>query len=124
MLFRGIVIFSLLLLSLTIIGTLQANGQQIKFTTLTTKDGLSSNSVNNIVKDKFGLIWIATRDGLNRYDGKEFKVYRLGGDSRTGFGSKEINVMREDPRGNFWVGTMGGGLYRYGQASRLFPQLQ
>ncbi|WP_175403975.1 hybrid sensor histidine kinase/response regulator transcription factor [Mucilaginibacter sp. PPCGB 2223] len=90
-----------------------AVAQQIKFTNLSTKDGMSSNSVNSIVKDKFGLIWIATLDGLNRYDGKDFKVYRLGGAPKTGFGAKEINVIREDNFGTLWVGTMGGGLYEY-----------
>jgi signal transduction histidine kinase/ligand-binding sensor domain-containing protein/CheY-like chemotaxis protein/AraC-like DNA-binding protein len=90
-----------------------AVGQQIKFTNLSTKDGMSSNSVNGVVKDKFGLVWIATLDGLNRYDGKDFKVYRLGGAPKTGFGAKEINVIREDNFGTLWVGTMGGGLYEY-----------
>lgn len=101
------------LFSCFIIPSLQCAAQQIKFTMLTTKDGLSSNSVNSIIKDRFGLIWIATLDGLNRYDGKECKVYRLGGAPRTELGSKEINVELEDTRGNLWVGTMGGGLYRY-----------
>jgi ligand-binding sensor domain-containing protein len=90
-----------------------SSAQQIKFTYLSTRDGMSSNSVNGVVKDKFGLMWIATLDGLNRYDGKDFKVYRLGGAPQTSFGSKEINVIHEDKIGNLWVGTMGGGLYEY-----------
>jgi len=94
------------------IGT-DAAAQQIKFTNLSTKDGMSSNSVNGVIKDKFGLMWIATLDGLNRYDGKDFKVYRLGGAQKTGLGTKEINVIREDNLGTLWVGTMGGGLYQY-----------
>ena len=108
--FLGAMIIGLLVLFTTIeLGW----AQQIKFTNLSTKDGMSSNSINGVVKDKYGLIWIATRDGLNRYDGKGFKVYRLGGAPKTGFGSKEINVIHEDPTGKLWVGTMGGGLYAY-----------
>lgn len=114
---RRLYVSLLLILSL---GSVPALAQQIKFTALTTKDGLSSNSVNSVIRDKFGLIWIATRDGLNRYDGKEFKVYRLGGAPGTGFGSKEINVIKEDCDGNLWVGTMGGGLFRYDRQHDTF----
>ena len=111
-------------LSIITTGCLQALAQQFKFTALTTKDGLSSNTVNSIVRDKFGLIWIATRDGLNRYDGKEFKVYRLGGALGGGFGSKEINVIKEDCGGTLWVGTMGGGLFRYDRQHDTFRNFE
>ena len=109
----GFLLSSWIVFFVNIAAGTKAVAQQIKFTNLSTKDGMSSNSVNGVVKDKFGLMWIATLDGLNRYDGKDFKVYRLGGAPNTGFGSKEINVIQEDKLGTLWVGTMGGGLFMY-----------
>jgi AraC family transcriptional regulator, chitin signaling transcriptional activator len=46
------------------------------FERITTREGLSNSSVNNIIQDRKGFIWIATYGGLNKYDGKTFKVYR------------------------------------------------
>jgi ligand-binding sensor domain-containing protein len=54
-----------------------ANAQQkIKFTHLTTDDGLSQSTARCILKDKYGFIWFGTYDGLNRYDGYNFTIYR------------------------------------------------
>src|SRR5215216_538839 len=49
---------------------------KVKFTHLTNLDGLSQSTVQAIVKDKYGFMWFGTQDGLNRYDGYNFKVYR------------------------------------------------
>ena len=51
--------------------------QQISFSSLTTDDGLSQISVNDIYIDEFGAIWIGTREGLNRYDGNGIETYKL-----------------------------------------------
>jgi len=48
------------------------------FYNITTEDGLSSNLINDITQDSLGYIWIATNDGLNRYDGNNFKVFKSG----------------------------------------------
>ena len=50
--------------------------QSIHFNHLTTEDGLSNNNVYDIIQDKLGFIWFATDDGLNRFDGYDFKIYR------------------------------------------------
>ena len=62
-----------------------AQSEQVKFTVLTAKDGLSSNTVNAILKDRYGLLWIATEEGLNKYDGHSFKSYQLGSAKTAGF---------------------------------------
>ena len=51
-------------------------GQALNFHLLNVENGLSSNSINDIVQDSLGFIWIATEDGLNRYDGSEFLKFR------------------------------------------------
>src|SRR5690242_14679567 len=48
----------------------------VKFTHLTNLDGLSQSIVQTIIKDRYGFMWFGTQDGLNRYDGYKFKVYR------------------------------------------------
>src|SRR4051812_2721355 len=55
------------------IATAQPN---IEFAHLTINEGLSQNTINCILKDKLGYLWFGTQDGLNRYDGSHFKIYK------------------------------------------------
>ncbi|SFC21844.1 Signal transduction histidine kinase [Zunongwangia mangrovi] len=54
------------------------NTPAFHFYTITTENGLSSNLINDIKQDSLGYIWIATNDGLNRYDGNNFKIFKSG----------------------------------------------
>ncbi|UOE46215.1 ATP-binding protein [Mucilaginibacter sp. SMC90] len=105
----------------TVIG-IQVNAQKpnLKFTALTTKQGLMGNAVNAIVKDVSGMIWIGTSESLNRYDGKRFKVYSLGTKRQVEPGSNEISSISMDRTGTMWVGTIGFGLYYYDRAADVF----
>ncbi|MBZ0179276.1 MAG: SpoIIE family protein phosphatase [Melioribacteraceae bacterium] len=71
-------------------------------------DGLSSSSFNpfqNIYQDQFGFMWIGTTDGLNRYDGYDFVIYKnIPGDS-TSLPNSNIQTINEDADGNLWIGT-------------------
>lgn len=53
-----------------------ARPSDLKFTHLTTNDGLSQGTITEILQDRRGFMWFATRDGLNRYDGNAFVVYK------------------------------------------------
>lgn len=86
-------------------------GQPIRFTVLTSHNGLLSNTVNAITKDRYGFLWFATADGLDRFDGMTHRTYRLDPAGKPGYRSKEVTCMYEDGAGRFWVGTMGAGLY-------------
>ena len=82
------------------------------FDHLTISDGLSHNTIYCIIQDQAGYIWIGTQDGLNKYDGYSFEVYRsydLANNS-TGFIGKNISSLFEDTKGNLWVGTKKRGI--------------
>ena len=85
----------------------------INFSALSVRNGLSSNTVNDILKDKYGYIWFATEDGLNRFDGKDFTIYRYNYNDTTSLQSNVINCLYEDKNGFLWIGTNGGSLSKY-----------
>ncbi|MEW5797570.1 MAG: two-component regulator propeller domain-containing protein [Bacteroidota bacterium] len=88
-----------------------AQPQQFRFNRLTVEDGLSSNIVNSIIQDRYGFIWIGTKDGLNRYDGKSIKAYRNRGQDSTWLWRSEVTSLAEDGDGNLWIAA--GILHRY-----------
>lgn len=96
----------------------------MNFTAFTTKNGLSSNTINAIVKDRYGLMWFATTDGLNRFDGTSFTVYRHRDGDSTSLSSNEILSLYEDKRGILWIGTAGGSLVYYDRKLDQFHRYQ
>ena len=57
--------------------SLFSQSNKLHFSSLTSKDGLSSNIVRAILKDRYGLLWFATEDGLNKFDGNSFTTTGL-----------------------------------------------
>ena len=80
----------------------------------TTENGLTSSLVNYIFEDRKGLIWIATEDGLNKYDGVKITSYRHKEDDDTSLASNYVSTLIEDAQGNLIVSTYSGlQLYRH-----------
>ncbi len=73
---------------------------------LQVEDGLSQNMVYCVIQDRDDYIWIGTQDGLNRYDGNSFKVYKKTDGS--GLFNDGVCSLNEDHDGNIWVGTIAG----------------
>ena len=92
---------------------LHAQPGDIKFERLSLQDGLSQSTVRCIYQDSRGFIWIGTQDGLNRYDGYHFKVYKHDPNDSTSMSSSIIYSICEDQEGNLWIGTGGGGLNKF-----------
>lgn len=88
-------------------------GQNIKFKTLSTADGMSNNSVNDIVSDKDGVLWIATWDGLNLYDGYNFNIFNHIQNDSTSISSNKIRQLIKDSSGDIWVLTNNESISKY-----------
>ena len=85
----------------------------------TVEQGLPSDYVNCIIQDRFGFIWIGTRDGLCRYDGYQFKIFRSSLPGKGALTYGDINCIYEDRTGTLWIGTFTG-LNKYNRVNDTF----
>ncbi|HSO85414.1 MAG TPA: two-component regulator propeller domain-containing protein, partial [Draconibacterium sp.] len=91
---------------------LQAQNRQLTFERITAEQGLTSNRINGIVQDKEGFIWIATNNGLNRYDGVENKQYTKQQDDTTSLSNNSVLALYCDSANQLWILTINY-LHRY-----------
>ena len=68
---------------------------------------MSSSFTTQIYLDKDGFIWITTRNGLNRYDGYQFRIYKKESRQDLGMASNYVNCMTQDHNGRFYIGMYG-----------------
>jgi len=113
-------IIPIILLHLILTNITFASLTTIKFKHLTTDEGLSSNTVSDIIKDSTGYLWIATDDGLNRFDGYNIKIYKPDALNVNSIQSKVIEKLYIDKNNNFWIGTYGAGLSRFDKKNETF----
>ena len=85
-----------------------SNQAALKFKHLLSVDGLSHNKIFDITQDKDGFIWMATEDGLNRYDGKNFVIYRKNLADPTSIADNLVRKVNIDNDDILWVGTAEG----------------
>lgn len=91
-----------------------SKAQHIRFNHFTIEDGLSQNTVYDIYQDSLGFTWFATQDGLNRFDGTRFKVYKHKNTDTPTLKNNFINAITPGENGNLWIGTLEGvSLYNY-----------
>ncbi|MEO8405514.1 MAG: two-component regulator propeller domain-containing protein, partial [Chitinophagaceae bacterium] len=84
------------------------------------RNGLSNSSINHIYKDANNILWVATWDGLNMYDGTSFNVFNYSKDNDfKSIGSNVIQNIAEDKKGNIWISTIGG-ISRYEKRTGKF----
>ena len=95
--------------------------QQYTFSSFTIENGLSNDVVYSTYQDRHGYLWIATHDGLNRYDGYEFKKFLHNPFDKKTLASNMAIDMTEDSEGGFWVLT-NTHLHRYQQKDESFER--
>lgn len=98
---------------------LLAQAPYIPFRHFSNADGLSQNHVNAILQDRQGFMWFATAEGLNRFDGYEFTVYRHVDNDSTSIPNDNVNELFLDSHGEIWLGS-AGGLARYNRERNTF----
>ena len=96
------------------------DNKSVFFSHLTTNDGLSQSYVNCILKDKYGFLWFGTEDGLNKYDGCKYKVFRNNPGNPKTIPNNSIMCLFEDKSGELWAGTTGGGITKYNRGDDSF----
>ncbi|MCC8153358.1 MAG: hypothetical protein LIP01_03575 [Tannerellaceae bacterium] len=82
------------------------------FTHYSSENGLSQNTVMNILEDRKGYMWFATWDGINKFDGYTFKTYKPNDDSSLSFTNNRMDYIYEDSHGYIWVLTYDNRVHR------------
>ncbi|HEX7030439.1 MAG TPA: two-component regulator propeller domain-containing protein [Gammaproteobacteria bacterium] len=85
----------------------------LRFRTLTLQDGLSQNSVTAIAQDSAGYLWFGSQDGLNRYDGHRFTIFKNDPNDPRSIPANYVEVLLAGDGGDVWIGTRYGGLARF-----------
>jgi len=113
------VIFGILFLFLA--NVIWSQSKQIRFKRLTIDDGLSLSSVYAIFQDSKGFMWFGTEDGLNRYDGKNFRIFRPDASNPNSISQKWVDQIYEDKSGILWFGSRGG-ITSFNPKNEVFTQ--
>jgi len=99
---------------------LSSSEPSLKFEQISIESGLSQSWVWCILQDKKGFMWFGTKDGLNRYDGHEFTVYKHDPENQKSLSNNIVIAIYEDKSGLLWIGTEGGGINRFDQRKQTF----
>ncbi|MEE4198277.1 MAG: two-component regulator propeller domain-containing protein [Bacteroidales bacterium] len=100
-----------------------SQNQDYEFEKLTVKNGLSHNNVYAIYQDQLGFLWFGTQDGLNKYDGYNFTIYRHEPGNENSLLTGNFGKIYQDSSGIFWFGTFGGGIDKYNPRTNKFKNL-
>ncbi|MDJ0840540.1 MAG: two-component regulator propeller domain-containing protein [Acidobacteriota bacterium] len=111
-------------LCLALCAGLQAQVSAPRWQRLTTESGLSQNHVTCILQDRRGFMWFGTFDGLNRFDGYEFKKFRYDPLNPHSLSDSSVQTLYEDRAGALWIGTFEGGLNRFDRETLRFSVLK
>ena len=103
----------ILIVFFIVYGNVIAQAPYLYFNKISAQNGLSHNKVNCILQDQRGFIWIGTDDGLNRYDGHYFTIFRHQPHDPSTISGNIITSLFEDENEILWIGTADGGLTKY-----------
>lgn len=118
--FCGLFLSVVLILFLPLTGI----GQNIfRFERMGSEDGLSQNTAFSILFDSKGFMWIGTMNGLNRYDGSEFKIYRSSSENGNNFTNNRVIKLWEDQRKFIWLESYDGYYHFFNPESEVFTSL-
>ena len=87
--------------------------EDVRFRSYSTTEGLPQATARVFAQDTTGFLWIGTQDGLARFDGYGFKVYRHDRNDIWSLSDSHVTSLLADADGSLWIGTLGGGLDHY-----------
>jgi diguanylate cyclase (GGDEF)-like protein len=108
------------LVYLSVCPLVKASEPDLRFEHLNLEHGLPQSTVFTIHQDKQGFMWFGTQDGLARFDGYDFKVFKHSTKDSTSISNNSIRAIAEDKAGFLWIGTFGGGLNRFDPKKEQF----
>lgn len=112
--------FLLLVLIFFCCGLLSAQSPRISFDRIGREQGLIPGNVNDIIQDSTGFIWMATENGLCRYDGYSFLYFKNEPNDTNSLSFNHVFSLLKDKNGIIWVGTLGGGLNKFNSKTGKF----
>ena len=115
---------SCLFLGLLLFTYLQVWGQKPVFTNVELPEGVNLAGINKIVQDQQGFIWLATINGLHRYDGYHFLSYYNNPQDKSSIASDNITALVVSKNGVLWIGTKDNGLDRFDPVTKTFTHYQ
>ncbi|MGB5531210.1 MAG: two-component regulator propeller domain-containing protein [Ignavibacteriaceae bacterium] len=104
------------------LASLHSQTEEYIFKQLTDADGLSQSTIFTMIQDKDGYLWLGTVDGLNRYDGYEFRIFENDPTDSTTISDNFISAIFQDSDGFIWVGTINGYLNRFDNKTEIFKR--
>lgn len=107
---------------LSVIGMLMAQPNCV-LTHYSSEQGLSQNSIMNMAQDKNGNLWFATWDGINRFNGYDFKVYKASMENQLALANNRVDFIRVDDYNRIWLQTYDGQIFRLDQTTEKFEQV-
>ena len=114
--------FKIILVSILILSSSFSQTDEYIFRQLTDVDGLSQSTIFAMIQDLDGYLWLGTIDGLNRYDGYEFRVYVNDPSNISSISDNFISALYEDSDGFIWVGTVNGYLNCFNRKTEVFKR--
>ena len=101
---------NLLLFIINLLWIYTCHSQNFHFRTFSTADGLNTYNTRQITQDDFKFIWIATQDGVDRFDGKDFVNINKTTTANTSLGGSFVTDCKKDNTGAMWISTEYGGI--------------
>ena len=114
----------IVLLFLLIVNAVAVYAQpKCSFKHYSSEDGLSQNTVMSMLQDHKGIIWLATWDGINKFDGYNFKTYKARQGNKISLTNNRVDFMEEDAYGFIWVLTYDNRVHRFDPSTETFEQV-
>ncbi len=111
--------FSFILILVSAV-SLFAQKKEIQFEHISTNDGLSHSTVYCIMQDSYGFMWFGTQNGLNKYDGYNFTVYKNIPFDSLSLSDNWVQSLLEAKDRTIWVGTHSGGIFEFDRDKKIF----